>query len=801
MIKTTKGFYKIPEEVLKDIDFYRQEVERFLKGEVPPDRFKPFRVSRGVYAQRGQTTYMVRIKVPAGGLTPEQMERIAELSERYGNGIPHVTTRQDFQIHWVKIEDTPEVMKGLAEVGLTTKGGGGNTVRNVTACPDAGVCNREAFDVAPFAIALTEYFLSHPKAFNLPRKFKIAFSGCSDDCALATVNDVGFIAKKRVIDGKEVEGFAVYAAGGMGAHSRVADLIEEFIPKEDALYVAEAVMNLFYEHGNRRNKHRARLRFVMERYGHQRFTELYRQELEELKKDPAKRLDPKPLPLLRDLEAPVKVKGLPPSERAAFEEWKRWNVRPQKQEGFYYAKIRLTVGDITSGDLKNLARIVRDYGEGSIRTTHNQNMVIRWLRTDELPALYMDLKGIGLAEKGAGRVDDVLCCPGAATCNLGICLSKNMALVLSDELKRSDLPLDDLQGVEIKISGCPNSCGQHPVGTIGLHGAARRGDGRMAPHYEVLLGGKVEEGHTRLGKPFGFVPAKAIPSCMKEILRSFAEGRKEGEDFHSFLERKEGDLKEIVTRHARLPQYEEARDYYMDWGAKEEFSLAGLGPGECGAGVFDMIESDINDAKRHLEAARDAMVGKIDKDAGEELYKALLSAAKALLIVRGVEPTDDLEAFRVFEEQFVDKGLLPEGFRGLQKKGAQFLSGLLDEEGLKEGLGFVEDLVRRVEGLYQSLDDSLRFRAEKEEEKEEEKGPSREGATAFMDLRGVKCPINYVKAKIKLEEMEEGETLLLYLDDGEPIRNVPSSLRNDGQEILRMKKVDDHYELLVKKVV
>ena len=801
MIKTTKGFYKIPEEVLKDIDFYRHEVERFLKGEVPPDRFKPFRVSRGIYAQRGQTTYMVRIKVPAGGLTPEQMERIAELSERYGNGIPHVTTRQDFQIHWVKIEDTPEVMRGLAEVGLTTKGGGGNTVRNVTACSDAGVCNREVFDVAPFAIALTEYFLSHPKAFNLPRKFKIAFSGCGDDCALATVNDVGFIAKKRVIDGKEVEGFAVYAAGGMGAHSRVADLIEEFIPKEEALYVAEAVMNLFYEHGNRRNKHRARLRFVMERFGYERFKDIYREELEKLKRDPSKRLSPKPLSVLRDVSGPFEGPSLPPSEKEAFEGWRRTNAVPQKQEGFYYVKVKLPVGDITSKQLKGLARIVRDHGEGSIRTTHNQNILIRWTREEELPSLYMALKGLGLAEGGAGGVDDVLCCPGAATCNLGICLSKNMALVLSDELKRSDLPLDDLSGVDIKISGCPNSCGQHPIGAIGLHGAARRGNGRIAPHYEVLLGGRVEEGKTRLGRPLGFVPAKAVPSCVKEILKSFADGRQEGEDFYSFLERKEGDLKEIVAKHARLPHYEEARDYYMDWGAKEEFSLAGLGPGECGAGVFDMIESDINDAKRHLEAARDAMEGKTDKDAGEELYKALLSAAKALLIVRGIEPTDDLEAFRAFEKEFVDKGLLPEEFRDLQKKGAQFLSGLLDEEGLKEGLGLLEDLVRRVEGLYQSLDDSLRFRVEKEEEKGKEKEPSMEGAMAFMDLRGVKCPINYVKAKIKLEEMEKGETLLLYLDDGEPIRNVPSSLRNDGQEILKMEKVDDYYELLVKKVV
>ncbi len=797
------GFYRIPEEVIDDLSLYKEELERFLKGELSPDRFKPFRVTRGIYAQRGQTTYMVRIKVPAGGLTPLQMTRIAELSERYGNGIPHVTTRQDMQIHWVKIEDTLRVMEGLLEVGLTPRGGGGNTVRNITACADSGVCTREVFDVSPYAIALTEYFLKHPKALTLPRKYKIAFSGCSDDCSLATVNDLGFIAAKKVIDGQEVRGFRVYVAGGMGAYSRVADLLEDFISAEDVLLVAEAVMNLFDKHGNRRNKHKARLRFVMDRFGFDEFKRIYKEEVEALRLAGKDKLSLRETRLREcvgcvDLHKWIKDVDIP-----GFDEWFRSNVVPQKQDGFFYAKIRLPFGDITADRLKGLADIVRDFGEGSIRTSHDQNIVIRWLNKDELPLVYSRLNSVGLATSGAGGISDVVSCPGAATCNLGICLSKNMASALSKELEDSGLPLERLKGVDIKISGCPNSCGQHPIGAIGLHGAARRGNGRMAPHYEVLIGGRIEEGRTRLGTPLGFVPAKNIPYLVKEILSLYVTEGRDGEDFYEFLDKAgKGRIEDLIHTYSHLPRYKENRDFYIDWGAKEEFSLAGLGPGECGAGVFDMIETDINDARINLQRAIEAF--ERGNDPSEYLYKGLVLASKALLITQGIEPVNDLEAFRAFEDRFIDKGLVPEIFRGLQKKGAQFLSGLLDSDGIKEGLRFLEDMIGTIQRLYDSMDDSLRFKGVESSEKGgvvEEDKTKKAGAEVFMDLRGVKCPINYVKAKIRLEDMVKGETLLLYLDEGEPIRNVPSSLKNDGQEIIRLEKVDSHYELLVKKLV
>lgn len=806
-IQTVNSFYKLPREVVDDVSAFTAEVERFLKGEISAERFKPFRVTRGVYSQRGQTTYMMRIKVPAGGLLPEQMVRIAELSDRFANGIPHFTSRQDVQLHWVKIEDTPKVMEGLAAVGLTTKGGGGNTVRNITACPDSGVCSREAFDVAPYAVWLTEHFLKHAKSDTLPRKYKIAFSGCADDCALATVNDVGFIAAKDE-DGRE--GFRVHVAGGMGAWSKVATLLEEFVPATDAAYVSEAVLEVFHKHGNRRNKHKARLRFLFEKLGFDEFKRLYTDEFERLKKEGPKDVTLRPVPVLRDVESSGKPEASPAADAPGLNEWTEANARGQRQEGFYYAKIKLPLGDIPWEKLKALAGAVKELGEGTIRTTQDQNIIVRWLRPEELGTLYSRLKDIGLetSVKGvAGGVDDIITCPGAATCNLGICLSKNLATELSAELGASGMPLGAIKGVDIKVSGCPNSCGQHPIGAIGFFGAARSRDGRTAPHYNVVVGGRVTEGLTRLGTDSGFVPARNVPAVVKEFLKTYLENTSSGEGFHAFLERRGfEDMKRIVEAKSLLPPYDTDRSFYIDRGAKEEFSLAGLGPGECGAGVFDMIETDMKDSRKHLDNAARL----IDTNTGnpsEDLYKALVFAAKALLITRGVEPTSEPEALDEFEKNFVDTGHAPAKFKGLKLRDELFRSGHLNVDGLTEGLAFVDELLKTVTALYDSMDDTMSFpdikeEAPKEPEKEAGGGEGAEkGADVFMDLRGVKCPINYVKAKVRLETMQRGQTLFLYLDEGEPIRNVPSSLKNDGQEVLKMEKTGEYYELLVKKAV
>ncbi|MFQ6042451.1 MAG: sulfite reductase, beta subunit (hemoprotein), partial [Candidatus Poribacteria bacterium] len=646
------SFYNVPEEIKEDIASYRLEVDRFLSGDVAPHMFRGFRVPRGVYEQRTVDTFMMRIRVPAGGLTPIQMETIATLSDEFGNGICHLTTRQDVQLHWIKLEDTATVMDRLLEVGLTTRGGGGNTVRNITACSEAGVCAKEAFDVSPYAVALTEYLIKDPSSYTLPRKFKIAFSGCSSDCALGTVNDLGFIAKTDNDNGRIQKGFRVYVAGGMGARSRVADLLEEFIPAEEVVYVAEAVKRLFDKHGDRTNKNKARLRFVIDRYGYEKFMSLYHEELAGVKKEGERRLNVRAIEKMeREIPASEEIS---PDVEEEFNEWLNQNVHAQKQNGYFSAQIRLQLGDISAENFSKLASIAADFGEGAIRTTQDQNLVLRWIHQNELPSLYESLKSTGLSALGAGSFQDIACCTGANTCKLGICLSRGLAEAVTQKLNENSLNVRALKGIRIKMSGCPNACGHHPIGSIGFHGAARRAKGKLAPHYMVLLGGRVEEGKTTLGKPLGTVPAKNIPTLTEKFLTAYLTEKRVGEDFYDYISRKgEDTMTALVDEYSFIPAYEEDESYYYDWGSEKEFSLAGRGPGECGAGVFDMIEIDIDDAKRSLFQAR-----RIPEEAPQFIYQAVASASKALLVTQGLEPKDYFEAFKFFDEKFIQTGLV-----------------------------------------------------------------------------------------------------------------------------------------------
>lgn len=806
---TTKGFYNIPSEVTEDIGNFQNEVDKFKAGVIDAGHFKPYRVSRGIYSQRGQTHYMVRIKVPGGLLAPEQMIKIAELSKKYGNGVPHVTNRQDFQIHYVALDDVSTILNELTSVSLTTKGGGGNTLRNITASPLAGIDKDDVFDVSAYPLALTEYFLVNPRSFALPRKFKITFAGSYKDDSYATMHDVGFIATLK--DGKE--GFKLYGAGGMGAISKTSILLEEFVPKEEVHIVSEALLNLFDKHGNRRNKHKARMRFLVDRHGVDGFKKLYVEELTAVKNEGR---PPFVLPVVENLKTPLKPSGSGKdisSDTEGFSEWFDRNVFEQNQEGYYYAVIRLTIGDIDSDKLLKLAEVVKSYGDGSVRNTQKQNIVVRYLTQDELSGFYNSLKEIGLAETGANGVEDIMCCPGAETCNLGICLSKPLSIELKNSIEASGLDLKELKDINVNVSGCPNSCGQHPVGAIGLYGVAR-GKHQKAPHYNVLVGGRVEEGKTRLGTISGYVPSKNIPVLINEMLSMYLSKRSDNEEsYQDYLDRVGfADTKELVKKHSSLPSFDDDKSYYVDWGASEEFSLAGLGPGECGVGVFDLVETDMNNARAALDSIKEEIDnGANPEDMSEDLHNALIVATKSLLITQGIEPKNDQEALSEFERLFVATSILREEFKGLEKKSAQFKSGLLDGAGVKKGADFVLKLLSEINRLYDLMDDTLKFTGEIAEklapalvvgdggEPSEEVAKTK--SDAFMDLKGVACPINYVKAKIKMETMSVGQTLLLYLDDGEPIRNVPNSLKNDGQEILQMDNKGSYFELLVKKAV
>ena len=544
--------YQLPDAVVADTKAFRQDVEKYLSGETSASALKELRVPMGIYEQRENDTYMVRVRGAAGIYLPHQVKLIAELSRQYGNGIIHATTRQNLQIHGVKIQDTPAILERLLAVGLSTQGGGGNTVRNISACPLAGACDDELFDVTPYALALTEYLLSDPNNFRLPRKFKVAFSGCGKDCGLASVADLGFFAHKR--DG--VRGFAVYAGGGMGAHCALAIQIEDFVPTEAIFEVAEAVKRLFDKHGDRINRSKARLRFVVEKLGVDDFRSNYRGELELVKQEKIQ------FPTLSESKKTARLSAV---------------------------KITLPLGDIPAHQLTAIADIATNLCDGTIRTTQEQGLQLRAPEscTHEL---IVAVRNIDRKFIDAQPVRCVACA-GASICRTGICLSRGLATAIETELKSVLMPFEAL----IRISGCPNSCGHHPVSPLGLYGSASRVNGRLVNFYNIVAGGQLAEGNSTLAQAVAKVPAKAVPGLLKEFFSATALDWQKDESFHDLMIRWGIEhLRELAKQRESVPPYENVPEYYRDFGSCTDFSLGAENQVES---VSDVRILDIDESK------------------------------------------------------------------------------------------------------------------------------------------------------------------------------------------------------------
>ncbi|MDT8299856.1 MAG: sulfurtransferase TusA family protein [Sedimentisphaerales bacterium] len=729
----------IPQSVKEDTHGYRSGVKKFLDGQTSPVAFRAYRVPMGIYEQRTAGKFMIRIRIGGGLVLPHQLERIAQLSKTYGNGIIHVTTRQDIQIHEVDIENTPDVLEGLLEAGLSSRGGGGNTVRNVTACPEAGVCPEEEFDVAPYAIAAAEYLLQDRSSFNLPRKFKLVFSGCSKDCAFASIADLGFFAHIK----NGVKGFSVYAAGGLGSNPAVSAKIEDFIEAEEIFAVAEAVKRLFDQYGDRANKHKARLRYVLARVGIEEFIKLYRAERDILKADGL----PYPSPQIRDISSVYKA--------------------PEKS---VTVRLRLKNGDIPADDLNIVGQIAAKYGQGLIRTTQLQDLLITGVAEEAIDKVHSELKKLSIDVFGDGG-SKIVACAGASTCKLGLCLSRGLAEAISEKLSHKDFSAD-LSKTTIRISGCPNSCGHHYIASIGFQGKAKRVNGRLMPCYDVLVGAQTVEGDANLGKRIGTVPAKKIPELLSEAF--------EGGEIN------EEKLKKMVGQYSDFSSEQFPEDYYYDYGSNEPFSLAGRGPGECGAGVTDVIKLDIEEAKDALKS---------EPVHSENIYKAVVAAARALMVTFGLEPKKDREIFAAFSKGLIEPGWVKPQTQQLLDEAVDWRMG--DRESIEDLYSQARDLTRRVEELYLSLDANLKFKIEpvaKETIVDEA-----ETNNHVIDLRGVGCPLNFVKAKLELEKLETGAILGVLLDEGEPVRNVPASFADQGQEVLEIKNNGDHFFVKVRR--
>ncbi len=579
-------------EQARDIERFERAVTQYLAGEIEEDVFRVLRLNNGVYGQRqGGTNQMVRIKVPAGSITPEQLDMMGFLAETYSRGWGHITTRQNVQIHFVELDRTPKVMRHLASVGLTSREACGDTVRNVMACHLAGACPYEHLDVTPWAEATFRHFVRNPLGQRLPRKFKINFSGCSTDCGQAMFNDVGVIATTRVDEhGVDEQGFRVFIAGGLGANPHPALALEDFTSREDLLPTIEAVLRVFDQTGNRDNKLRARLKWVVDTLG---IDELRRRVLKVRHTLPASSSWPGGLPEV------VRKAGDAPAGRATtgsatavgqgvpvqllpndpYGRWEATSVVRGAANGTVSAVAYAALGDITSSQFRALASIQRELG-ADVRLSNRQNVVFRGLSEAQLPVLYRRLEAIGMARPGAELARDVVACPGADTCNLAVTQSRGLAKAIGERLEEEGLA--EVGGVRINISGCTNSCGQHHAVDIGFFGAERRAHGRAAPGYQMLLGGYVGQEQIHFGQKALRLPAKAAPEATARVVRRFAGERFAGESFRDWMERVGGPsaIADGLLDLDSFPAPDDAPEFYADFDETGPY-VAEVGDSEC----------------------------------------------------------------------------------------------------------------------------------------------------------------------------------------------------------------------------
>jgi sulfite reductase (ferredoxin) len=584
--------FVIDPEIEADAAKFEHLLEQYLAGELDEDVFRVFRLANGIYGQRqGGHNQMVRIKVPYGNITPEQLDMMAFIGDTYSRGWGHITTRQNIQFHYVQLEKAPEVIRHLGSVGLTTREACSDTVRNVMGCHLAGACPYEVLDISPWAEAAFRHFLRNPISQRLPRKFKINFSGCDTDCGQAMFNDIGVIATtRRADDGTSERGFRVFLAGGLGANPHPALALEEFTPRELLLPTLEAILRVFEQTGNRDNKLRARMKWVIDQLG---FEEVQRRVLKSRQFLPASSSWPGGIPTVVSKwgDDPAGVAdGVKPTEigqgtfvqfgkKGDYDRWLDANVVRGVGNGSVSAYAWAHLGDITSTQFRALASIQRELGT-QVRLTNRQNLVFRGLTEADLPVLYERLTAIGMAQPGAELSRDVVSCPGADTCNLSITQSRGLAKAIGDRLEEEGLA--EVGGVRVNISGCMNSCGQHHIADIGFFGAERRAHGRPAPGYQMLLGGYVGQEQIHFGDKALRLPAKTAPEAVVRLVRRFANERNAGESFRVWLDRS-GGAKEVAKGLKDLddfPTPEEAPDYYVDYDETGPFEVV-LGDSEC----------------------------------------------------------------------------------------------------------------------------------------------------------------------------------------------------------------------------
>lgn len=822
--------YRIPSTLNGDLDYTQSLIDQFKAGEIQAGQLKSNRVPMGIYEQRKNQHYMLRLRCAGGLVTPEQLAKIAFVGHQLSTSHLHVTTRQEIQIHNVDIEDAIPALKKLEKVGISSAGGGGNTVRNMMVDDRSGLTADEEFDVYPYVEELTSRLIAEKDSFTMPRKYKVAI-----DTSVATANysyiaDLGLQA--RIKDGQR--GFRVLIAGSAASNAHTGWEVFDFLPEKDLYRAAKALKNWFHKYGNRRNRHKARMRYVFYKYGTEEAKRLYLEEFEELKKDGSIDFEAPALPLEHHKPNFPALKA--PTD---FETWKRRYAHKQTnaeglKENLWYAYIPLRHGNNSTDFFAEVAEYLGNYGNDVIRFTKKEQIQVRNIPEEYLTNIYAFFKKLGVYQIDYPVVvTNLTCCTGADTCRLGICLPKGAIDGIAKQLLNSNLNLDAIPDFELRMNGCTNICALATWGDLGFSGRVGRVGDDPYPAYTIWLPVK---GKHEIDLQQGYIAAKKIPAFVEDYLRDVIAEQANYADYYDYVAKRGVNIvKELIAKYKEVAPYSEEPDTFFDFGDDEKFSLIKYGKAECSAGLFDIIEID-QDTIREKRKEVELLMGNIPqgvpadlqsdgKQATSKIEKLLhdivFSENRMLLVTRGLDPRTDEDVYNGFEKEFIAAGIIPQKFKVLTDK-ARNSASLIEQKPL------IDELADLLNDLYQNMDDSLQFKlpAEKtpveqvaEEKTAEEKAPaeqvSEEKAPAekasaaeetetFVpdvkkDFRGVMCPMNFVKTKIALTPMQSGQILEILLDDGAPIENVPGSVKNEGHTILSTEKVENYWKVLIKK--
>ena len=825
--------YRIPSTLNGDLDYTQSLIDQFKTGEIQAGQLKSNRVPMGIYEQRKNQHYMLRLRCAGGLVTPEQLAKIAFVGHQLSTSHLHVTTRQEIQIHNVDIEDAIPALKKLEKVGISSAGGGGNTVRNMMVDDRSGLTADEEFDVYPYVEELTSRLIAEKDSFTMPRKYKVAI-----DTSVATANysyiaDLGLQA--RIKDGQR--GFRVLIAGSAASNAHTGWEVFDFLPEKDLYRAAKALKNWFHKYGNRRNRHKARMRYVFYKYGTEEAKRLYLEEFEELKKDGSIDFEAPALPLEHHKPNFPALKA--PTD---FETWKRRYAHKQTnaeglKENLWYAYIPLRHGNNSTDFFAEVAEYLGNYGNDVIRFTKKEQIQVRNIPEEYLTNIYAFFKKLGVYQIDYPVVvTNLTCCTGADTCRLGICLPKGAIDGIAKQLLNSDLNLDAIPDFELRMNGCTNICALATWGDLGFSGRVGRVGDDPYPAYTVWLPTK---GKHEIDLQQGYIAAKKIPAFVEDYLRDVIAEQANYADYYEYVAKRGVNIvKELIAKYKEIAPYSEEPDTFFDFGDDEKFSLIKYGKAECSAGLFDIIEIDqdtIREKRKEVEQLLSE--GKQDTAKIEKLlHDIVFSENRMLLVTRGLDPRTDDDVYNGFEKEFIAAGIIPQKFKILTNK-ARSNESLMAEKPL------IDELADLLNDLYQNMDDSLQFklpavqnptdntdntdskeksagqknRSEKEEksvssvksvgqkntnENEQKSSAGEPGATSpdvKKDFRGVMCPMNFVKTKIALTPMQSGQILEILLDDGAPIENVPGSVKNEGHTILSTEKVENYWKVLIKK--